>query len=787
MPHFNTEQPAFKDFRSIVRERTNPIVAWVGAGLSRPAGLPSWKELRESLIQDLCLLSNSVTDRNRRSGLKTRIKGIKAEPDYWRCFSQLEDALGKAEFCAGIRNALIQTYAKPVPTSYERIWKIGVSGILTLNIDGFAKRAYASVHGEKALSEFDGKHIHERVLKNNIHFVGNLHGNLDDDRSWVFTHGELKSLLSNPRYRTFIAAILCTRTVLFIGISAEDDAVCNHLESLRDIDFNAGDHFWLTERNDEITDSFAKDLGIRTILFEASQSDFSAIDDFFNNIEGFVPQEEIAPPAYRNEIKTDMDTSLPTPQELCGLDSDNIRWLLNVNAAAILSPEDQRAYKIYDNFCSEYDQAIYRAWYVDTKEGANCILGYKLLEEVKHPGAFGRVFRADSPTGETVAIKVLHESIRQDPERLQSFRRGARAMKILAENNLDGMVRYREACEIPAMVAMDWVEGPNLKIAVESRYIAEWKDFLKIGFDLAKILRTAHRLPERVLHRDVRPPNIMLEDRYSDDTDWKLIVLDFDLSWHKGAIEKSILSSASPTGYLAPEQLSRIKDVSTRNAAVDSFGVGMTLFFMVSQRDPLPNEHMRSEWSETVRHSCENFGATKWKCLPRRIHRLILKATRNAQHKRCDMAFIERELERLYNIETGNLDYFTMVFLTEEIAARTELEYIWNSDCDSATLKTTRGLEVVLTSDEPSAMISGKLSWAQEHIQRYQNVRKFLPKRATQAIKILNQGTWIVKMRDIGSYNVLIKFNFTLPLARDQIEILASSLAKAVFEIAKIA
>jgi len=50
---FDTTQKAYTDFRDIAKERTTPIMAWIGSGLSVAAGGPTWLTLRERLIATL--------------------------------------------------------------------------------------------------------------------------------------------------------------------------------------------------------------------------------------------------------------------------------------------------------------------------------------------------------------------------------------------------------------------------------------------------------------------------------------------------------------------------------------------------------------------------------------------------------------------------------------------------------------------------------------------------------------------------------------------------------------
>src|SRR2546430_2387190 len=79
------------------------------------------------------------------------------------------------------------------------------------------------------------------------------------------------------------------------------------------------------------------------------------------------------------------------------------------------------AYSEYAQFCRLYDRAIHNAWYVTTDEPSNTLISYRLVEEIGE-GAFGRVFKATTPSGDEVAIKVLHEEVRRKQGMLESFR-----------------------------------------------------------------------------------------------------------------------------------------------------------------------------------------------------------------------------------------------------------------------------------------------------------------------------------------------------------------------------
>ena len=116
----------------------------------------------------------------------------------------------------------------------------------------------------------------------------------------------------------------------------------------------------------------------------------------------------------------------------------------DAEAARVLADESVNGYKEYESFCQAYDEAIHRAWYVqrDLDKIPTYLLGYRLLRPIA-AGGFGTVYEAEAPNGDPVAIKLLREAVRNDPEHLQSFRRGVRSMRLLTQAGVPGVVRYQ--------------------------------------------------------------------------------------------------------------------------------------------------------------------------------------------------------------------------------------------------------------------------------------------------------------------------------------------------------
>ena len=123
-------------------------------------------------------------------------------------------------------------------------------------------------------------------------------------------------------------------------------------------------------------------------------------------------------------------------------------------------------------------------------------------------------------------------------------------MKILSDNNVPRTVKYQSSAEIPALAVMDYVHGQNLKEFISSRNALGVSEILDIALQIAETLKFAHDLPERVLHRDLRPENIMISENDLSGAN-EVTILDFDMASHKNAYEKTIVNNSA--NFIAPE------------------------------------------------------------------------------------------------------------------------------------------------------------------------------------------------------------------------------------------
>lgn len=717
---FDAEQPSFRALEQTLAERTSPVIAWLGAGMSAPIA-PTWLQLLQNLERVLAAKNAGMQGNSMRSGLAGVIAAKRKEGDYWLCFELLLQQLGATTYESEIRAALSNSENTDPPEKYRLLWNLPIGGAINLNLDPLAQRAYTQVHAGRSLDIYDGSEIINLIsdIRAGRHFVAHLHGRLQNSRNWVFTKPQLDSLQARTEYELILSTLLLTRTLLFVGISADDIAISRHLRRLEALGIRSGPHYWITDRTDERTDTWAEQLGIRIIRYPSSGADHSALDQCLTLLRRSRPYEKrIEQPVL---LGREPENEACSTKDLSLLTTDELRSHLNELAGRLFSPADPDQYERFEKFARQYDEEIHRAWFVTVNPPKNYVFGYRIISKIAK-GAFGDVYQAESPNQDLVAIKVLREELRTDDAMLQTYRRGIRSMEILTQNKVAGIVRLLAATEIPAVAVMEWIDGPDLSDAIKNRYIEGWPGLLRIAAQLGRIVLSAHRTPENVLHRDLRPTNVMLRGFWAEPESAEVVVLDFDLSWHVSALEKSIM--AKPLGYLAPEQLRTDSRFGRRSALVDTYGFGMTLFFLLTGIDPVPEIQDHGNWADILKQKVCTKRHPSWVSLPTRVARLIFKCTLTDQSRRPDFAYVAEQVHSLWQASESNFDLLPLDAIVEELAARSAYldGYIWSTDLLTAERVSSSGSSCTLATDLARRSADLTIQWSQTGMEERRHV-----------------------------------------------------------------
>jgi len=779
MPNF--DQPEYDHLRKIVSERTKSFVFWLGAGISVSAGLPSWSALRDRLIKAAENRAKTFDESEQERRLRKLHAARSQNP--WLAFDIIARQLGPEVYRTEIRHALAPASSTRIPSAFGKIWKLRPSAVLTLSIDRLASRSLLeSKYSSKGFSEFSSNQPGKfsTAIELPHPFIANLHGDHEDSDSWVFRRTDLKRLLEDQAYRSFIIRVLSNRTVIFAGITLEDLAVGGLLEDLRKQGLKTGPHYWFTHRNDPSLDAWAQSIGVEVIRYASVGNDHSELDLFLEDLYSHIPTDTLAPPVAPSIGDQPLVAgALPAPSEAFRESPENLRWMLN-NAASLILSSNSNADVRYREFLEQYQHAIYAASFVSTTPPNNTVFGVQLEAEIGK-GGFGKVFRASDSSGRTVALKLLHRESSENREMLEAFRRGVRSMQILNDSSTKGVVKFISAWELPPAMLMEFVPGPNLKEAVDAKQLTDWSDRLEVAFQLVKIIRSGHKHAQRVLHRDIRPPNIMLENLYADGK-INIKVLDFDLSWHQDAEGRTIALNPGINGYLAPEQLSSASNSSTRHAGVDTYGVGMTLFFLCAQRDPSPGESLRVSWPITVSEAVKRHKSDRWHSLPSRFARMILVSTREKQSDRWDLSQLELELERLIVAEKSPETLRPLPdMLAEELAVRAlpHDTYVWNENTFTAEFRMINGSRVFLTGAPFDDCVEASLEWLDTGNADRRNIGKFVAARKEQAVTALEKSGWNIRSANADSSQTQITARASAVFIKTDIERFAVGLGKA--------
>ncbi|MCA9552210.1 MAG: serine/threonine protein kinase, partial [Myxococcales bacterium] len=209
------------------------------------------------------------------------------------------------------------------------------------------------------------------------------------------------------------------------------------------------------------------------------------------------------------------------------------------------------------------------------------------LERLIAKGGMGRVYLATQlPLERRVAIKLLVAKA-YDEEFRQRFFLEASTCARLVHRHIVTVHDYGEAENGELFMAMEYLDGEPLSKVISHEIRIPSERACQIALQICRALRTAHKAG--VVHRDLKPGNIMLlgdEDHEQGDF---IKVLDFGLvkAFQKG--EESPNADLTRSGtwlgsprYMAPEQI-RCKDVDPRT---DIYSLGVILFHMIAGRPP---------------------------------------------------------------------------------------------------------------------------------------------------------------------------------------------------------
>ena len=212
--------------------------------------------------------------------------------------------------------------------------------------------------------------------------------------------------------------------------------------------------------------------------------------------------------------------------------------------------------------------------------------GYR-IDGLLGRGGMGVVYRAEHPRlGASIALKVMAPDLAMDEGFRERFVREAR---IVAEIKHPNIVPIYDAGEWQGdlYIAMRYIEGDDLRALLRARGVIQPEEACAIGVQIASALDAAHR--SNVVHRDVKPGNILLDAGAEPDSPPIAFLSDLGLGKRMGA-QNSVTSSGELIGtidYMAPEQISG----SPIDGRADVYSLACVLFECLAGSAPYVREN----------------------------------------------------------------------------------------------------------------------------------------------------------------------------------------------------
>jgi hypothetical protein len=222
----------------------------------------------------------------------------------------------------------------------------------------------------------------------------------------------------------------------------------------------------------------------------------------------------------------------------------------------------------------------------------------------------GGVYKAVHDAGQVVALKILPASKAKNSHTLARFQREARLLTQLDHPNVVRAFQVGEGGGVHYIV-MEFLEGETLDEVLTRRGRLPAAEAARLVGQVFDGLQ--HLLEKRMVHRDVKPANLMLtpaaEAGKPDTWNATLKVLDvglgrelFDESAPEGQVETQLTQEGAVVGtpdYLAPEQA---KDARSADIRADLYSAGCVLYHCLAGRPPFTESNIMAQM---VKHATE--------------------------------------------------------------------------------------------------------------------------------------------------------------------------------------
>lgn len=199
------------------------------------------------------------------------------------------------------------------------------------------------------------------------------------------------------------------------------------------------------------------------------------------------------------------------------------------------------------------------------------------IKEIIGVGGMAQVYKAyDNIDNRIVAVKILKEEYLQNEEFTRRFKNESKAIAILSHPNIVKVydVSFGDRMQY---IVMEYIDGITLKEYIDGQAEFKWKEAVHFTVQILRALQHAH--DKGIVHRDIKPQNIMLLP------DGTIKVADFGIARFSRQDIRTTRSTDKAIGsvhYISPEQARG--EITDEKA--DIYSVGVMLYEMLTGKLP---------------------------------------------------------------------------------------------------------------------------------------------------------------------------------------------------------
>lgn len=274
---------------------------------------------------------------------------------------------------------------------------------------------------------------------------------------------------------------------------------------------------------------------------------------------------------------------------------------------------------------------------------------YKLIASLGQ-GGMGSVFRAQRlHIGDEVAVKLLHRDLVREKQALERFRREARTAAMIRHPNVVSIYDFNDGTG-EAYIVMELVRGVSLGNLLRREGRMPPERAVRLMLDICAGVGVAHR--QGLLHRDLKPDNVIVAPPSHEEEEETAKVVDFGLAKVRDA---SVQSALTQTGavlgtlyYMSPEQCNG----EELDARADVYSLGAMLYEMLTGGPPFRSNNFAGLISKHLHEPPPHFPPSLG--VSRAIEDVCLRAlAKDRNHRQADAVAFGRDLQKALTAPAG--------------------------------------------------------------------------------------------------------------------------------------